>query len=171
MKVKKEVDIVLIIVFIVLFFSLGTYIGVKDELGEKVINIDTESVWKAAEGAKDIIPQVTIFPEEAVPDESKQPFEEKPSEVGVVSDVYTIEIMETRFYPEELNIRVGNQVTWINKDSKHNYQIYERSEKQIFNSLQLRPGHEFSYTFNETGIYYFSDAIFKYMKGKIVVTD
>jgi plastocyanin len=171
---KRGVNIVLITLFVTIFLVLGTYIGLKENQGEKIIDFGKNLVINAADGAKEIVPTVTIKPEEVspnIPSETKKPIEESPAEVALAkSESNIIEIKDTKFYPTELEIKLGEKVTWINKDLKHNYQVYERSDNQLFNSLQLMPGSEFSYVFNETGTFYFSDAIFKYMKGQIVVT-
>ena len=37
MQIKREVDIILIIVFIVLFFSFGAYMGIKDQNGDMIV--------------------------------------------------------------------------------------------------------------------------------------
>jgi plastocyanin len=171
MQLKKEVDIILIAIFIILFLGLGIYIGIKNDNGEPIINLNLDKVWGAA---KKVVPETTIYPAEAVPDDSeqtKEPFEENPSEIIPGEQTAPIiELKDTKFYPTELTIKIGTTVTWVNKDPKRNYQIYERAMPQRFNSFQLMPSKEFSYTFNETGTYYFSDAIFSYMKGEIVVT-
>jgi plastocyanin len=171
MKLKKEVEIVLIVLFVIAFFGLGSYIGLKNFKGEKIVNFDLEKVFSAA---KDSVPQVTILPEEADNglDAAKEPFEESPKSVVDQEEITTvIEIKDTKFYPSELSVSVGTTVTWVNKDPNRNYKVYERAMPQRFNSFRIEPEKEFSYLFNETGVYEFSDAIFKYMKGKIVVTD
>ena len=55
-------------------------------------------------------------------------------------------------------------------DPKRNYRVYERSARQLFNSFQIKPYESFEYTFLEPGIYHYNDAIFVYMKGKIIVS-
>ena len=80
-----------------------------------------------------------------------------------------IEIKNTKFNPSELNITAGTTVYWVNKDPKRVYQIYDKSPKQRFNSFRLDPFESFSYTFEEKGIYMFNDAVFTFMKGRIIV--
>lgn len=150
MHVKKEVDIVLMIVFIILFFGFGSYIGVKDLNGEKVM--DVEAMWGAGENAKEIVVE-----KPAIVEEPKQNFR-------------IIEIKDTKFNPDELNISVGMTVYWVNQDPKRNYLVYEKSANQVFNSFQLRPFESFNYTFNKAGVYYFNDGIFTFMSGVIRVS-
>ena len=162
MRVKKEVDIILMIVFIILFVGLGSYIAVKDMRGEKVIDpqvISSKShyILNAIKGSKDIAPRIE-------PEEVEEPVSKEP-------DLRIIEIKDTGFYPSEFNISVGTTVLWVNKDAKRNYKVYEKSTIQMFNSFRLEPYESFEYTFNESGVYYFNDAVFTYMKGVIRVVD
>ena len=148
------------IVFIILFFGLGSYIAVKDMMGEKVVDPKVISakghyILNAIKGAKDIAPRI-------VPEEVEEP-------VSKERDLRIIEIKDTGFYPSELNISAGTTVLWVNKDAKRNYKVYDRSSIQRFNSFRLEPYESFEYTFNESGVYYFNDAVFTYMSGVIRV--
>ena len=158
MIIKKEADIVLMIVFIVLFFGLGSYIDLKEQKGEKIIDI-REAIWEAQPGAKEIVPK------------PKKPIEEKPAEIIEIEEPEeeTIEILDTKYSPNSLKIKVGTTVTWINKDPRRNYRVYEKGAPQLFNSRQLEPETSFSYTFTSKGKYHFSDGIFVFMSGTIVV--
>jgi plastocyanin len=168
MKVKKEVDIVLISIIVLLFFCIGSYIGFYEEKNEPIIKFNKPSVWGAGNSAGIVVPEEELVKE---PEEQKEPFLEMPAVLESEEEPFIIEIKDTTFYPSELSITVGTKITWINKDAKRNYQVYERSASQIFNSFRLMPGHEFSYIFNKTGTYNFNDAVFTYMKGKITVTE
>ena len=153
MQYKKEVDIVLMIIFIVLFFGFGSYIGLKHQEGEKIINFKSDNVWDAAEDAKEL---------------PKKPIKEMPAVIE--EEFKIIEIKNTKFNPSELNISKGTIVYWVNKDDRRNYQVYEKSANQKFNSLQIQPDESFNYTFNEEGEYKYGDAIFTYMSGIIRVS-
>ncbi len=155
MHVKKEVDIILMIVFIVLFFGFGSYIGVKELNNERIINKDY--TWEAVEGAEEVLPKEAVEEMPAIVEEPKQNFR-------------IIEIKDTKFNPNELNISVGMTVYWVNQDPKRNYLVYEKSANQVFNSFQLRPFESFNYTFNKAGVYYFNDGIFTFMSGVIRVS-
>ena len=157
MQVKREVDIVLMIVFIILFFSIGSYIGIKDQNGDKIMITETESVWSIPEGAEEI----------PVYEEPKKVIEEMPAQIKNI-EAAVIEIRDTKFEPSELNVAVGTTVTWINQDPKRNYQVYEKSTKQIFNA-RLKPYDSFNFTFDEPGVYLYNDAIFSFMNGVITV--
>ena len=159
MDVRKEVDIILIIVFVVLFFSLGSYVGVKEKKGEKAIDLEAINVWDVPDDYKEDLP--------------KKNFEEMPAELIVddtIDNFKIIEIKDTKFNPSELNISVGTIVYWVNQDPKRNYQVYEKSANQKFNSFQLKPYESFEYTFDKAGVYKFGDGIFTFMNGKITVS-
>jgi plastocyanin len=151
MKVKKEVDVILIIVFLVLFFGLGSYIGLKDQNGEKIIEIK-ESTWDAKEGAEEL---------------PRPPIEEMP--VEITENFKIIEMNGVKYIPSELNISIGTKVYWVNKDDSRNYQVYDKSSPRLFHSSQIINEESFNYTFNEPGVYYFNDAIFTFMNGVIRV--
>jgi plastocyanin len=162
---KKEVDIALLVIFFILFLGVGIYIGVKDQNGEKLINPDSLKVWGAAK--TNTQPEVANTP---VPEE-KAPNVEMPSPVYdlFLNNAVIIEIKNTKYFPESMNITVGTNVTWKNTDSNRQYQVYDRSAQQEFNSFGLAPDQSYSHIFDKPGIYYFGDAIFKYMKGTINV--
>jgi|TARA_B100002003_G_scaffold203856_1_gene196675 plastocyanin len=150
MQFKKEVDIVLMIVFVGLFLSFGIYMGVKDQNGEKIIK--TTSTLNRAPGAGEL-PRKVI--------------EEMPAIIE--EEFKIIEIKNTKFYPSELNISKGTIVYWVNKDNGRNYQVYEKAANKKFHSGQIQPDESFNYTFEEEGEYRFGDAIFTYMSGVVRV--
>lgn len=158
MKMKKEVDIILMFIFLICFFCVGTYIGVKDQRGEKIFDIDTNALWSMVKGAKEL------------PREEKTQENYKEAQIQFSKPKFKIiELKDMKFYPAELEISVGTTVYWVNKDPKKNYRIYERSNDQLFNN-PIGPFDSFNYTFNEEGTYYFNDVVFKFMKGVIIVT-
>jgi plastocyanin len=150
MLFKKEVDIVLMIVFIILFFGFGSYIGLKDLQGEKVV--PSISTWNMGKDAQEL-PRPVI--------------EEMP--LIIEEDFKIIEIKNTRFYPSELNISKGTTIYWVNQDPGRNYQVYEKAANKKFHSGQIQPYKSFNYTFDQEGTYHFGDAIFTYMNGVIRV--
>jgi len=143
MKIKREVDVILIIVFILLFFSFGTYFGLKQQ-EEKLVDIDINYILKD-------IPKQLIKREKLSP------------------NVKIIEIKGTKYYPDDITVSVDTNVYWINKDLNRNYRIYEKSDNQRFNSKQLQPDESFNYTFDEIGVYYYGDGVFNYMTGVVRV--
>jgi plastocyanin len=151
MKVKRELDLILMILFLILFFGVGSYIGLKDQNGERVIEI-RDATWDIKEGSEEL---------------PRPPVEEMPIEI--VEDFKIIEINNIKYDPSELNISIGTTVYWVNKDESRNYQVYDKSSPRLFHSPQIMTGKSFNYTFNEPGIYQFNDAIFTFMNGVIIV--
>lgn len=164
----KEVDVGLMILFLVLFIVTGIYIGVSDQKGEKVIDVDTNYVWDVEEGTIKKSPKKIIVP----PIESKPVIIEKIKPEALApnqGNVRTITIKNTKYDPGQISVSVGTTVVWVNADLKRNYRIYEKSVKRRFNSEIIKPGQSFNYTFNEKGTYYFNDAFFTYMNGVVIV--
>jgi plastocyanin len=162
MRWRKEVDVILMIVFIIFFFMIGTYVAVKDQKGEKAV--DFTAVMNKVEGAKEILPTSKDSPYE----EPKEVIEEVPGEI-IEENFRIIEIKNTRYDPKEIEIKVGTTVFWTNSDKSRNYQVYEKSSNQKFNSGQIKPFESFNYTFNEPGTYRFNDAVFTFMNGVVIV--
>jgi len=155
---KKGVIVVLVIIILL---GIIYYLGFTKQ-GEEVMDIFLgEEDIKEANNAQ----QIPSFPEEP-----QKPIQEMPAQI-IEGKIALIEINGTKFNPDEINITVGTNVTWINTDPRRAYDVYERADNQKFNSFRIGVGENFSYMFDETGTYYFSDAIFKFMKGTIRVTN
>ena len=155
MRGKKEVDVVLMVVFLLFFAVVGYYLDYIEENDIPVFSLQkTLSSLNIFPGAKEIeMPKEILSPV----------IEEKEDKIRI------IEIKDTKFNPQELNITVGTIVYWVSKDTHRVYQVYEMSVKQKFNSFRLDPFGSFSYTFEEKGVYMFNDAVFTFMKGRIIV--
>lgn len=87
------------------------------------------------------------------------------------------EVMMTNqsFTPENLEVEVGTTVTWINDSSEiHTVTSGTGGEHDgIFDSGEVTPGEEYSYTFDETGTYdyYCIPHLNVGMTGTVTVTD
>lgn len=80
-------------------------------------------------------------------------------------NVVTIE--KNEFKPKTLTVKVGDTVTWINKDINPQSVV---SDAGLFNSGEIATSEKFSYTFTEEGTYdYHCDIIRTFMKGEIIV--
>jgi len=71
------------------------------------------------------------------------------------------------FKPDSLTIKVGDTVTWINKDS-YNHTVKAKTGE--FDSGNMANGAKFSFTFDKEGTYDYICGIHTFMTGKIVVT-
>ncbi len=79
-------------------------------------------------------------------DNDDPPTELGPNDVGMVG---------TSFTPADLTVEVGTTVTWVNQSGMvHTVTSGTDGEHDgVFNSGDVNPGGEYSYTFNETGTY------------------
>ncbi|MCL5072112.1 MAG: cupredoxin family copper-binding protein [Actinobacteria bacterium] len=78
-----------------------------------------------------------------------------------------ITIENNTFKPDSLTIKVGDTVTWINKDS---YDHTATSKTGEFDSGNLANGAKFSFTFEKEGTYDYICTLHTFMTGKIIVT-
>jgi plastocyanin len=77
----------------------------------------------------------------------------------------TVLIRGFAFNPSDLTVERGTTVIWLNGD----YITY-KIKSNIFESGNLTRGDTFSYTFNQTGNYDYSDVTNPSIKGRITVT-
>jgi len=70
-------------------------------------------------------------------------------------------------FGEPVSISAGDTVTVINKDSTNHTWT---SVDDLFNSGPIEPDGEFSFTFDEPGVYEFACRIHPSMKGSLTVT-
>jgi len=78
----------------------------------------------------------------------------------------TVNIYSSSFSPKTATIVAGDTVTWVNRDTL-NHQIL--ADKGQFVSPILRPGRNFSFTFNAAGTYTYKDELHPKITGTIVV--
>ena len=75
-------------------------------------------------------------------------------------------IASFQFTPATLTVAAGTTVTWTNNDSlTHTVTANDGS----FDSSNLKPGQQFSYTFNTPGTYSYHCALHPFMSGVVVV--
>jgi plastocyanin len=71
-----------------------------------------------------------------------------------------VRLEASSYNPENLYIKTGTTVTWINDDKMSRRVVHlptEVTDKELFNSGPLSPGETFSYTFNTPGRYVYAD--------------
>jgi plastocyanin len=78
----------------------------------------------------------------------------------------TVRITETGFTPLAVTIERGDAVTWRNIDSK-NHQVV--ADNGAFRSPVLQPGQTYTFEFNRTGTFLYSDANSSFRKGTVAV--
>lgn len=85
------------------------------------------------------------------------------------STTYKIEILNYAYSPTELEINVGDQVVWKNRDySEHTITSIIDYE---LNSDFLKQGEKFSHTFEHPGEFEYFCRAYPYMRGRIVVNE
>jgi plastocyanin len=101
---------------------------------------------------------------------------------------YTVEITSSGFSPSNLEIKAGDSVTWINKDSAQHWpasavhpthKVYPGSDiakcdtaeqSKIFDACKgLVQGESWTFTFNEKGSWNYHDHLVSERVGKIIV--
>ncbi len=83
---------------------------------------------------------------------------------AAVAEGHTNEIKGLAFNPDQLTIRAGDSVTWVNKDSDRH-----RILGDGFESKELANGQSFSGEFPEPAQLSYHCTIHTYMEGRIVV--
>lgn len=84
---------------------------------------------------------------------------------SVIEDTRTIEITSNGFFPGIVTISVGDNVTFINKDTEEHWLILEILDI----SQELPQGDTYSFVFNEAGTFEYYDNLNKDFTGTIFV--
>lgn len=82
----------------------------------------------------------------------------------------TIKILNYAFTPENLTIKTGTTVTWVNNDPVPHKLVVSSGDAQGFGSDNLSNGGTYSYTFTKAGTVNYFCQIHPMMKGTITVT-
>lgn len=80
---------------------------------------------------------------------------------------YTVEITQFGFVPSELEISQGESITWENKDYVPNTLVF--LPLNMTKPVKILKNGNYTYTFDEEGVYEYSTQEYKYKKGKITV--
>ena len=108
-------------------------------------------------------------PAEEIKENNEQTTEGSIEETGIKPEpkTYVVEIRDFKYNPEELEIKKGDSVVWVNKEDAVPHAIYEINGR--FGVTRFMPGESFGRTFTEPGEYIFSDQYQKFMRGKVTV--
>jgi amicyanin len=79
----------------------------------------------------------------------------------------SIEISNFAFNPEEINVKVGDTITWTNMDSAM-HRLASTSGNEIM-SDNLQKGQSYSHKFYTAGTFEYECSLHPSMKGKIIV--
>ena len=77
----------------------------------------------------------------------------------------TVTIENFAFNPQEMTVKVGTTVTWVNRETDHDVV----SDTGVFTSPVLANGENFTHTFTEAGEYPYHCGLHPSMTGKIIV--
>ena len=80
----------------------------------------------------------------------------------------TVAITRAGFVPEQVTIRVGDVVTWVNQDTQA-HQVVSQTAPEAFASPVLQPGATFSRTFRNAGTYRITDPLNRNRRMTVVV--
>lgn len=92
----------------------------------------------------------------------------EPEVKASTADVDTVIIKQMRFQPEEVRIRPGQKIVWVNKDIVA-HDVTEDEDKWTSGTGNMEPGDVWEKTFDESYDYHCS--IHPTMKGKIIVAE
>jgi plastocyanin len=102
----------------------------------------------------------------------------KPIKSELIDNVHIVDVpkakrrMINKFVPDNIKIRTGETVRWVNFDKiSHVIGTFDFLSDGHFFEPNLNPGEKFEYTFNEAGEYYYICYIHRSMIGKILVEE
>lgn len=88
--------------------------------------------------------------------------------VDAHAKTYKIIMGAMKYTPEELTVKKGDKVIWVNKDiSTHS----STSKDNTFNSGSIRPKKSWTYTATDIGEHFYKCVFHSGMKGKLTVEE
>lgn len=103
----------------------------------------------------------------ATPESRPTPTSPSETRVNILPGAVSYDNDRTNDYlPNEITIRVGTKVTWVNND---NTVHTVTADNGSFDSRLLRKGQSWNYTFTKPGIYEYHCDPHPWMKGKVIV--
>jgi len=126
--------------------------------GKKVGNGTFMAIWVSPDTAS-YMPAAVVKPVTAT---------QQAQSSNAASIPNSIEITDSSFQPNVMNISTGTTVTWINSGSSDQQIIASNGE---FDSGKIAPGGQYQYTFLKAGTFDYYSKINSAMTGKVIVTD
>lgn len=80
--------------------------------------------------------------------------------------VHTVDIVNYKYRPQHMHVRLGDTVEWINRDSSMHTAT---SMTNQFNSKEMQQDEGYRFTFTRPGVYNYYSTPHPYMKGAISV--
>jgi len=91
--------------------------------------------------------------------------------LNTISTDNTVVINNFAFSPQQITVRTGTTVTWINQDSVTHQPVADSAALIGMGSAPLNTGDSYSYTFTQTGTWNYHCNIHPEMTGTVVVTE
>ena len=186
MKNKLLPIIILLIlvggIFIITNFFISSETGRKEsniisiEQNNSVIDANIEQEEKQIVKQEPVVEPVPEPVVEPVPEPVVEPVPEI-KEIEVHEGEVIITIENLKYIPNEITVRLGTIITWINKDNsdplyaEHTVMIDELNAKSPEIVFAGGAKEKWSYTFNEIGEFSYYCSIHPFMKGKIIVVE
>lgn len=89
-----------------------------------------------------------------------------PQEIEIISKIetHTVEIENDKFNPPQLQIKLHDQVVWVNKNNKTH-----KITGEGWGNVPIENGESFTQAFDEPGTYSYSCALHPEMRGSVTV--
>jgi len=187
-KVNPKLILIIIpVVLIIGYFVISGLDNVEppvnsggDEFGG-ISNPEAAVVEPVPEPVVEPVPEPVVEPVpepvvEPVPEPVVEPVPEI-KEIEVHEGEVIITIENLKYIPNEITVRLGTIITWINKDNsdplyaEHTVMIDELNAKSPEIVFAGGAKEKWSYTFNEIGEFSYYCSIHPFMKGKIIVVE
>ncbi|MBI2600430.1 cupredoxin family copper-binding protein [Candidatus Daviesbacteria bacterium] len=83
-----------------------------------------------------------------------------------------VNIQNSQFLPQQINIAAGETITWVNQDSiEHTTTSDDINAAESWGSGTLVPGQSFSKMFTKPGVYNYHCSVHPSMRGTVVVME
>ena len=82
---------------------------------------------------------------------------------GINSNIVDVEIRGYKYIPQNLTVKVGQTVRWINNDTVLHNVVGSGIESEY-----LQKGEAFTYTFEEVGTYQYICTVHPWMEGEVI---
>ncbi len=161
-----------VLLFIFLFFTVGTIYLILSARGEKESKATSESTQAATESAS--AQEATSSAESKESSSNGDPeLEEESAPITLPPSGNTVTITASGFSPATITISAGESVMWVNNDIKNHWPASDphpqHTDYSGFDSLGISTGSSWSFKFNETGTWNYHDHNMPSRKGIVIV--
>lgn len=163
-----------VLLFIFLFFTVGTIYLILSARGEKESKVTSESTQAATESASaQEATSSAESKESSSNNDATQELEEESAPITLPPSGNTVTITASGFSPAIITISAGEIVMWVNNDIKNHWPASDphpqHTDYSGFDSLGISTGSSWSFKFNETGTWNYHDHNMPSRKGIVIV--